>query len=303
MMMRMRIPQRIQAVRTPWFVAIGAAAAALGLLGWLLRGPRLPLQNLWAVETLPDDMPVVLLPFSQYEATFLIALLVTGSALAGLIARPVAGTRRRAALAALAGVLLVQVIAIAQTVAVVSSGLEDSNRSTLYLAAIGAIILLGLICGVGVFLLLALAPRAGATLGAGLAAIAAGWWLSGALSTVILFAPYDSPLLSVLRWVPAVLLGLALGWCGLATPGRVVAWVLDLALLWGIPAVATGVFYVLGSRVALGSEQAALVGDGLRVIAAAATSGATLPPVVAAAVIGAVVLLLRRLVAQRRRTA
>ena len=47
----------------PWaWFGIGAAAATLGLLPWLITGARLPLQNLWGTSTVPEEMPIGLLP-------------------------------------------------------------------------------------------------------------------------------------------------------------------------------------------------------------------------------------------------
>lgn len=54
-----------------WRLAIGAVSAVLGLLPWLITGMRLPLQNLWAADTAPDAMPIVLLPFSQYALSLI----------------------------------------------------------------------------------------------------------------------------------------------------------------------------------------------------------------------------------------
>lgn len=65
----------------------GMAAGVLGLLPWLITGMRLPRPELWAAETPHDEMPIVLLPFSQYELILLIVVLVIGSAVAGLLAR------------------------------------------------------------------------------------------------------------------------------------------------------------------------------------------------------------------------
>jgi hypothetical protein len=69
----------------------------------------LQLQNLWAAEVLPAQMPVSFLPLSQYELTTLVALLTVGGAIAGFtvrLCRPV--PRRAAAWKAAAGVVTVQ---------------------------------------------------------------------------------------------------------------------------------------------------------------------------------------------------
>lgn len=46
------------------WLLVGALVAVVGLLPWIVTGMRLPLQNRWAAETLPGDMPVALLPFN-----------------------------------------------------------------------------------------------------------------------------------------------------------------------------------------------------------------------------------------------
>ncbi|TPW93097.1 hypothetical protein FJ656_35030, partial [Schumannella luteola] len=61
-------------------LGIGVAAALLGLLPWILTGMRLPLQNLWAFDALPEQMPVAWLPLSQYSVTFVLGILVVGAA-------------------------------------------------------------------------------------------------------------------------------------------------------------------------------------------------------------------------------
>jgi hypothetical protein len=47
---------------------------------------RLPLQNLWGTNLLPEEMPIVLLPFSQYAITVLAGTVIVGSVTAGLVA-------------------------------------------------------------------------------------------------------------------------------------------------------------------------------------------------------------------------
>src|SRR6185312_2805072 len=56
-------------------LALGVAAGALGILPWLVGGGTLPLQNLWANNDMPNDMPFALLPVSQYAATAIFVLL------------------------------------------------------------------------------------------------------------------------------------------------------------------------------------------------------------------------------------
>lgn len=103
---------------------------------WLVTGMRLPLQNLWAVETLPDDMPRVLLPFSQYAVAQVLSLLVVGYGLAGIVGRAL-GTRlpRGAVFAVGAGTLAVHLVATLQAGRTVAAVLVDRTASSVYLAA------------------------------------------------------------------------------------------------------------------------------------------------------------------------
>ena len=74
---------------------LGILAGLLGLAPWLISGARLPLQNLWGTEVLPEQMPVSLLPLSQYKLTTLVAFLTAGGAVAGLAVRMWSPARRR----------------------------------------------------------------------------------------------------------------------------------------------------------------------------------------------------------------
>ena len=160
----------------PWwaYLLLGMASAIAALLPWVVSGMRLPLQNLWATETLPDDMPIVLLPFNQYALLLIVALIITGSAIAGIVARATRRRRPRFGVAAtLAGVLIVQVLAVVQTTFVVRTGLQERPESDLYLAALVAVATMSVLVGVLVMLLVAAAPKAGAMIGLSIAALMA----------------------------------------------------------------------------------------------------------------------------------
>lgn len=235
------------------FLPIGAASAIVGLLPWLITGARLPLQNLWATATLPAGMPIVLLPFSQYAAGLIVALLLIGATIAGLVGRAVPARHPGSALVALTGgVVVVQVIATVQTALTVSKGLSRGTASTLYLTAllggsVGAILL-----GIGLLALIARAPKAGAVIGLSVAAVAFSSWLSGLvfpITGIVTASPLTAVLGEVVRYVPAVIIGWAIAWCGVTTVGRVIAAIVSLVLLWAGPALVTAVSAALGSRV------------------------------------------------------
>ena len=123
-------PQKFStATRIAIGLAIGCLSGVLGLAPWLITGATLPLQNLWESDVLSADMPVSLLPVSQYFAIRILALLVVGGAIAGLairLLRPRLGVR---AWTAAAGVALVHCVALLQSFAVVADGLGMTNGS------------------------------------------------------------------------------------------------------------------------------------------------------------------------------
>ncbi|MFC5501313.1 hypothetical protein ACFPJ4_03550 [Lysinimonas soli] len=235
------------------FLPIGVVSAIVGLLPWLVTGMRLPLQNLWATGALPAEMPIVLLPFSQYTLILLIALLLIGAATAGIAGRAVPAQHPGIALLALmGGVLLVQLIALIQTAATVSHGLRGGSQSTLYLVVVVGGAVISIVLGVALVALIARAPRPGALIGLSVAAVAFSSWLTGLFfptGAVYTASPLTSLLSQATRYVPAVLIGIAIAWCGVRSVGRVIAAIASLLLLWvGMTAV-IAVNNALGSRV------------------------------------------------------
>jgi hypothetical protein len=288
----------------PWVPpCIGVAAAIAGLLPWILTGMRLPLQNLWATETLPDRMPVVLLPFSQYALMLTAALVITGAAAAGLAARATRPRLRRGGVVAIfTGLLATQVIAAAQTTTVVRAGLEERAESDLYLAAVLAVVVLAVFVGTAVFWLTATAPRAGALLGLSIAAIAFGPWLNGLIVPFgSIPAEWAGALIGWTRWIPPILIGIAIAWCGISTAGRVIAALASLLLLWVAPALVTGVVNAAGSRV-LADSPADMLDYAVQVTRMALfVPEIALPPIVVAIVVATAGLVGRAVIRRRGR--
>lgn len=267
-------------------LVLGLAAGIIGLAPWLLTGGRLALQNLWATDVSPDSMPLALLPLSQYETTTIVALISTGGALAGVVVQIWRPVRRRLSLAlAATGFVLVQIVAAAQSFAVVNAGLTPGSQSELYSAGLLLGTAASVIAGVVALLMLGAQSRAVATLGVGLVAVPFVSWLSYGVANLVGPTGMPEQLLTLWRWLPAVLVGLALAWCGVKPAGRVVVWVLDLVLLWLVPALFISVNYVLGTRVLLGDLEEMLLA--FRQIFAASSGpagGAALSVVVALAI-------------------
>jgi len=244
---------RARAVHPALAFGIGALSALVGLAPWLGTGARMPLQNLWATDTMPDEMPLVLLPLSNYQAVSAAALLVIGAAIAGTV---VAIVRARglamSASATLAGLLVVQLAALAQSALALAGGLGDEDRARLYLWVLIAAALLAM--GLGVLALLGIASRrpVPSTLAIAAAAVALGTWLSEAL-VVVMPGGTGGPVIvwQFAEWLPAVVTGIAVGWCGVRTVGRTLASLAALALIWVGPAALVALFYGLGSRIYL----------------------------------------------------
>jgi hypothetical protein len=278
----------------------GAVAGVVGLTPWLIGGARLPVQNLWD-GGIPAEAPVVLLPFSQYTVTSIFALLVVAGAVAGVAARALVsrGGGRGRALWVGGGLLVVQVFAAVQTVAVVGKGLRGGPDSAVYLAGIGGGVAACLLVSAGVFVLVALAPRAGALLGLSIGAIAAGLWLPIAFADPVSSMSAPMWLLRAFTYVMPILVGSAIVWAGVRTVGRVASALVSLVLVWLAPPLATAVWNALGSRV-LARDLEGMLEYGQGIFRQYATDVALVRTPVAVAVAVAVVGLVGREVLGRR---
>lgn len=272
-----------------WF-AIGMGAGVLGLLPWLITGARLPLQNLAAD---PSDlaMPFVLLPLSQYSLTTIVALLVAGGASAGIAARALSARRPRFGVLALTiGVVAVQLAAIVQAFVVTAGELERSSRTALYLGLLVAVCVIAVLVSLLVLLLTAHAAVPGATIALVLAAIVSGSWVGAGLPGLFLFGSegLTASASIVITYLPAVLVGSAIAWCGVRTAGRVAAVLVSLLALWIGPAFFQGVAAAAGTRILL--RHPAEMGEyAVQVFfSAASMPEIVLPPLIVALVVGIV---------------
>lgn len=235
-------------------VALGVGAALLGLLPWLLTGGRLPLQNLWAEPTQPEDMPRALLPFSQYSLTLLLAMVVTGYGAAGIALRALGARASRSAVVTAGATLsTVHLVAVVQTAAVVGRGLAERTASALYLGVLVVATVLFVLVGLVVLRLLVARSRAAAVVGLSLVAVVLASWL-GALLVPWDSLPGDSSSRlanDLSRWLPAALVGVAIAWGGLRSVARAAAAAGSLVVLWVGPAAMTAVTSAAGSRALL----------------------------------------------------
>ncbi len=278
-------------------LGIGAASAVVGLLPWLIHGMQLPLQNLGIRMTGPGD--VVLLPFSQYSITLIAALLIVGAAIAGIVARAVPVRFGFVLL----GMLGIQAIAIVQSATTVRAILRSGTEAFLYLALLIAVAVLAVLVGVGVAALIARAPRAGALLGLAIAAVLASGWVG---QLVLPWIPNVSTaqmdVAGWLQWVPAVFVGIAIAWCGLASVGRVIAAIGALLILWIGGALLTAAGAAAGMRVYARSIPD-LVEYALAVFRSAATEPALVVRSLGAAIVVAAIGLVIGMLVRRRAAA
>ncbi|MBF5080330.1 hypothetical protein F1641_00775 [Quadrisphaera sp. INWT6] len=229
------------------------------------------------MQTTPGDMPVVLLPLSQYALVQLLGLLALGPAAAGLVLRVLRHVRQvqvrpRAALGAAHGVLVVHAVVAVQSLGVVAGGLTHRTASQAYLAVLMAVVVTGVLLGLAALALLAARARAALVLGTGVVALLVGRWVYALAAPVGL--PGQDHLYGLAAWcdlwLPPALVGAAVGWAGVRTVGRVAAAAVVVLALWAVPAVFTAVDSVAGYRVAM-RYPAELAAYGVQVLQAALT--------------------------------
>ncbi|QDZ14494.1 hypothetical protein [Humibacter ginsenosidimutans] len=306
-----RYPRRVaQGTRAddlprPWgwwlWLLFGLVFGVIGLLPWLLTGMTLPLQNLWSTDAAPSDMPSALLPLSQYRLGMIVALIVVGSAAAGIVARSAHRYLSAGGFWALtAGVGLVQLTALGQSAFVIGVGLGDGVASVAYLAVMVLVVLISMLGGVAVLALIARAPRGGALIGIALVAAAFAQWAAG-IARVIVPSGQNPIVMQVMVWLPALVVAVAIIWCGVNTVGRVIAAIVALLLLWISSPLSTAVAAAAGTRV-LARSPYEMADYGVGVFRMALFEVQTvLLPVAAAIVVAAVGLLVRGLMARSRR--
>lgn len=233
---------------------IGVAAAAVMLFPAFSYGLRLPLQNLWNSQvTEPEDMPFALLPLSQYFAINVFVMLVMGGVIAGLAMRVMRRRWMPRTGAAALGVLLVHGVVSVQAFVVIAGGLgigdgsADARQVLYFSGMLGGVVIGILFAQLGLWLI-SRASVMPAALGIVLAAVPASNWLSLAVVATPAIGGWTSlPLFS--WWLPGIIVGVTLAWCGVRPLVRLIVWVVGLLAVWVVPALFTAIMYALGSRV------------------------------------------------------
>ncbi len=276
-------------------LGIGFAAAVLALVPWLATGAVLPLQNLWRTNTLPADMPVSLLPVNQYYATRIVVLLVVGGLLAGLVVRSIRLRSGAPSWSGSVGLALAHGIAIAQSFVVLAHGLgidgpNPDLRAVLYFAGMLAGTVVAALLAQSVFWLASRRSVGPAALAVSISAVPVASWIVDAVAG--LSSPGGSPMVfnTIGVWLPAIIAGVALGWCGIRPARRLWVWLVSLAALWVTPALFTAVTSALGMRVLYG-DLSAMFEVATQIFPVAL--GFSAPPVFVAVLVGAGVAVVR----------
>ncbi|WP_353115016.1 hypothetical protein [Microbacterium sp.] len=232
-------------------VALGVVSVAVGIMPWLASGGILPLQNLWTDGTLPNEMPFALLPVSQYYAVTMFVLLLLGGVFAGLARRAFA--RSWAAWPIGLGVLIGHIVVVVQSFVADAKGLDLGDaRAVLYLGGLIGIAVVGILVAQLAFWMCTARSTGVAALGTALAAVPFANWVGLWVNDAAGISGAPEWILLALRWLPAVVVGLALVWCGLRPPVRLIVWLVSLGALWLVPAAFGAVQYGLGMRVLQG---------------------------------------------------
>lgn len=240
--------------QTSWLgVPVGLMAAMFGLLPWLIAGEPLPLQNLWAQPTLPHEMPWAALPISQYYVVRVLSLLVIGSALAGVVARALRSSGGTLASWQIwLGASLVQWAAIIQSFVVLAIGLDlagqgPGSRVWVYWGGMLGSTLLAWGLGMATFWMISRGSRPAFAIGVAIAAAPLTAWVETAFLSQLY--PWDLPplLQTALPWLSALLVGAALGRCGLRRRQDVAAWIVSAGLLVIAPGLLEALEWTFGS--------------------------------------------------------
>lgn len=229
-----------------WAVLPLAAAVwwVVGFLPWIVEGMHLS-SSAWPM-TLTLEGPVAALPFSEFGFPTLLVCGVIGGTAALAVSRLAApGVSHPRLLAATGGVVAV-LASLAQTWRAIEPAKAETDEATLLLVALVVATVVfaavGLLVGAGV----ARGRGWPWVLGGATGASLSGSWvldlldrgqgpLPGWLAQVLLWHP----------WVVGILLGGVLAVVGFRPTGRVVRWVVALAIAWVVPSVLTAMTYAV----------------------------------------------------------
>lgn len=247
--------QERKGIHPAWGILVGPLAVGLGLLPWLLTGARLPLQNLWVGG---GQEAFSFLPLSQYSLTAVVAFSVVPGLFAALAwgllwGSSPGGKSARQAISVFMGI--VQIIVALQSISVLASGHDvggagtRAGYATFYVTALTAWTVACAVLGQLVFWLAARTAAWPRAVGLILTVLPLRWWFLSWMGFLPLAEFSQSPWLQWLsRWMPALVLGAALGFIGWRPARLLWAWVAGAVLVWFGEAAAFALAYVAGTR-------------------------------------------------------
>ncbi|GAA2560335.1 hypothetical protein HD598_001402 [Neomicrococcus aestuarii] len=259
-------------------LVLGQIGTTIALLPHLLSGGLMLLQNLWIRETLPEDMPFSMLPLSQYALLELVGILAVAATITGCLPYFVMPARRRSVtLGASLGVALGLLISIGQSFWEMAKGLgigagASSTAQLYFWGLLAGFVLFAALAALVTMVFASGTPTWSALMWALVAVPVTSWILSWTSPSGPFSGPFLMPLIEsftgplpdpfsgdstflnyVYRFLPAIIVGLALAWYGWKPLGRLAIWVVDLALLFFIPVLATATQSAAGMRVLNGN--------------------------------------------------
>lgn len=277
----------------PLLVGVGAALVML-VPGWVTGG-RVLIPGLFSARR----GGFTLLPLDLGHVFSVFGMLVLGGMVAGLVVRMLRRRHPMKAWPAALGVLLVHVLVGAQSLLALAGGLAmahaTGSQQGLYFAGLLVVVVLGVLFAQLSVLLATRRSPAFAALGVALSAVLVANWIAAPLAVMTGYSMGPS---LVLRWVPSVIVGVALIWCGVRPWGRLVVWVTGLGMLWVLPAVMTVLPYALNVPALQSDPQGLVYGIATQIVPVVLRQEAV--SVAVALVIGVVGTVVRMLVTSRR---
>ena len=228
--------------RLPRGLLLGVLAGLVALAPRLLGAGMAPLQREWLGPFASSGETFSLLPLGRFEIHLIVAIAVAGAVCAALALRS-RGTpdprTRRWAIAGLGGVLAGCVVESFAVLALGDVGpLGVATRhATLYFWAllVGTLAVFGLALGLLWWLTSPCVVRR--TIAWALAAIPLAVWGTGLLLVLVPIQRLGALPWWLMRWLPAVIVGVALVRCGVRPARRLVGWIAALAVLLFVPAL------------------------------------------------------------------
>lgn len=279
---------------------VGVAAAAVGLLPWLVTSMELPPLGIARIYIAPEQAAAALMPLSHFYLMTIVAMVLVGSAVAGALTR-LAALRDKALRVrfVVAGAVAVQVIALVQAASVLKEGIQPTSQGETYLFGMSGIVVVVIAAGALLLVGLARGGVPATTIAITFGALALGPWIT-AVILPLGGAWMEGVSMTRLDWattvstlVPILVIGAVAGWCGASSPRRAAASATSFVALWLVPSL----IIAYGSAVSLHTsmrDPQAVASTGANILTNLLMSTSTLLQLFVAAVVALVVAITMR---------